>query len=75
MRSSETVTLGKKASRPNEKRAAARAKRENGPDLRSWIALLKRHGQLRRITAEVDWDQELAGITRVNLGLGGPGLL
>lgn len=45
------------------------------PDLRSWIATLERHGELRRITAEVDWDQEIGAITRINLGLAGPALL
>ncbi len=44
------------------------------PSLRSWLALHGTHGQLRRIKAEVDWDQEIAGIARVNLDLGGPGL-
>ena len=27
---------------------------------------------VRRIAAEVDWDQEIGGLTRVNLALGGP---
>ena len=54
----------------------AKAKKpDQEPSLRSWLALLEAHGQLRRIKAEVDWDQEIAGIARVNLGLGGPGLL
>jgi hypothetical protein len=69
-----TVTAAKKAQRP-AKRGAAPPKREEGPSLRGWIALLEKHGQLRRITAEVDWDQEIAGIARINLSLGGPGLL
>ncbi len=48
---------------------------EDGPSLRSWIATLEAAGQLRHIAAEVDWDQEISAITRVNLSLGGPGLL
>jgi 4-hydroxy-3-polyprenylbenzoate decarboxylase len=74
MRNGETVTLGKKAAH-SRSRASATPKRDDGPSLRSWIALLEKHGQLRRIKAEVDWDQEIAGIARINLGLGGPGLL
>ncbi|MCL2713907.1 MAG: UbiD family decarboxylase [Alphaproteobacteria bacterium] len=45
------------------------------PSLRQWLAQLERHGQLRRIKAEVDWDEEIAAIARVNLALSGPGLL
>ena len=44
-------------------------------DLRSWLATLEAHGELRRIKAEVDWNEEIGAITRVNLGLQGPGLL
>jgi UbiD family decarboxylase len=46
-----------------------------GPDLRSWIAALEAQGELRRVTAEVDWDQEIGAVTRINLGLKGPALL
>jgi 3-polyprenyl-4-hydroxybenzoate decarboxylase len=46
-----------------------------GPDLRSWLATLEAADQLRRITASVDWDQEIGAITRANLALGGPALL
>ncbi|MCZ7656199.1 MAG: UbiD family decarboxylase [Rhodocyclaceae bacterium] len=46
-----------------------------GPDLRSWLATLESHGELKRITTEVDWDQEIGAIARINLGLQGPGLL
>ncbi|MFA1705841.1 UbiD family decarboxylase [Mycobacterium intracellulare] len=49
--------------------------RETGPDLRSWLSTLEAAGQLRRITASVDWDEEIGAITRANLSLGGPGLL
>ncbi len=33
-------------------------------DLREWIAKLEEAGQLKRIQAEVDWDEEIGGITR-----------
>jgi UbiD family decarboxylase len=46
-----------------------------GPDLRSWLATLEAADQLRRITASVDWDEEIGVITRANLCLGGPALL
>ncbi|MCV7401693.1 UbiD family decarboxylase [Mycobacterium fragae] len=48
---------------------------ETGPDQRSWLATLEAAGQLRRITASVDWDEEIGAITRANLSLGGPALL
>lgn len=44
-------------------------------DLRSWIALLEKEGELRRIRAEVDWDRELGAITRRVLEKKGPALL
>ena len=45
------------------------------PSLRSWMAELEAAGELRRVTAKVDWDEELAAIAQINLGLGGPALL
>jgi UbiD family decarboxylase len=48
---------------------------EAGPDLRSWLDTLEAAGELRHITAPVDWDEEIGAITRANLSLGGPGLL
>lgn len=51
------------------------ARGEAGVSLRSWMAVLEAQGQLRRIRAEIDWDQEISAITRINLGLAGPGLL
>ena len=33
-------------------------------DLRAWIASIEKEGQLKRIRAEVDWDEEIGGITR-----------
>src|ERR1700749_956322 len=48
---------------------------EPSPDLRSWLATLEAAGELRHITAPVDWDEEIGAITRANLALGGPALL
>ena len=31
-------------------------------DQRQWIASLEQQGELRRITAEVDWDREIGAI-------------
>ncbi|WP_094553803.1 UbiD family decarboxylase [Synechococcus sp. 1G10] len=44
-------------------------------DLRGFLALLEQRGQLRRITAPVDPDLELAAIADRVLARGGPGLL
>jgi 4-hydroxy-3-polyprenylbenzoate decarboxylase len=44
-------------------------------DLREWIALLEREGELRRITAEVDPDLEITEITDRVVKTGGPALL
>ena len=44
-------------------------------DLREWIALLEREGELRRITAEVDPDLEITEITDRVVKSGGPALL
>lgn len=43
--------------------------------LRSWLHSLQQAGELHQIDAQVDWDQELAAISRVSLGQQGPGLL
>jgi UbiD family decarboxylase len=68
--------VGSTKKRPRSRSGGGKAQgRDRGPSLRGWMAQLERHGQLRRITAEVDWDQEIAGIARINLSLGGPGLL
>lgn len=48
---------------------------EEGPSLRSWLETLENAGQLHRISAQVDWDQEISAIARVNISQGGPGLL
>ena len=44
-------------------------------DLRQWMALLEKAGELRRITAEVDWDREIGAIARRVLEKKGPALL
>jgi 4-hydroxy-3-polyprenylbenzoate decarboxylase len=44
-------------------------------DLRGFIQLLEERGQLRRITAPVDSDLEIAEISNRMLQVGGPGLL
>jgi 4-hydroxy-3-polyprenylbenzoate decarboxylase len=44
-------------------------------DLREWIALLEREGELRRIPAEVDPDLEITEITDRVVKAGGPALL
>ena len=44
-------------------------------DMRSFINLLEKRGQLRRITAPVDPDLELAAISDRVLAIGGPALL
>src|SRR5256714_13941101 len=42
---------------------------------RQWIALLEKEGELRRITAEVDWNREIGAIARRVLEKKGPALL
>ncbi|HXG49787.1 MAG TPA: UbiD family decarboxylase, partial [candidate division Zixibacteria bacterium] len=44
-------------------------------DLRAWIADLDRRGELGRVRAEVDWDEEIGAITREISSRSGPGLL
>src|SRR5262245_15480613 len=44
-------------------------------DLRQWMGLLEKEGELRRIRAEVDWDRELGAIARRVLEKKGPALL
>ncbi|MFY7695154.1 MAG: UbiD family decarboxylase, partial [Cyanobium sp.] len=48
---------------------------QQGRDLRGFLQLLERRGQLRRISAPVDPDLELAAIADRVLALGGPALL
>src|SRR6266581_3401208 len=44
-------------------------------DLRGWIALLEREGELVRVTAEVDPDLEITEIVDRTVKAGGPALL
>lgn len=44
-------------------------------DMRSWLTQLEAAGELRRITASVDWDLEIGAIARVNQAQEGPGLI
>jgi len=44
-------------------------------DFREWIALLESQGELRRVKAEVDWNEEIGAITRMVLSARGPALL
>ncbi|MBV9603371.1 MAG: UbiD family decarboxylase [Chloroflexi bacterium] len=48
---------------------------DSSTSLRTWIADLEAAGQLKHIETEVDWDQEIGGLARINLSLGGPALL
>ena len=44
-------------------------------DLRKWMAQLDAEGDLKRVTAEVDWDDEISQIVRKVYVQGGPALL
>ena len=44
-------------------------------DLRAWIALLEREGELVRVAAEVDPDHEITEIVDRTVKAGGPALL
>jgi UbiD family decarboxylase len=44
-------------------------------DLREWIRRLDKEGEVRRVTAEVDWDRELGAVARRVLEKKGPALL
>src|ERR1044071_8370451 len=44
-------------------------------DLREWIADLERRNDLRRIKAQVDWNEEIGAITREVSSRNGPALL
>jgi len=44
-------------------------------DLREYIARCEKLGELKRITAEVDWDMEVSHISKLNEEKGGPALL
>jgi UbiD family decarboxylase len=44
-------------------------------DMREWMNLLEKAGELRRVTAEVDWDREIGAVARRVLEKKGPALL
>ena len=44
-------------------------------DLRSFISLCEKEGELKRIKPEVDWDLEMSHIAKLNEERGGPALL
>ena len=44
-------------------------------DLREFVAAMEQHGEVQRISAEVDWDLEIADVERRVLDLQGPALL
>ena len=62
-----------------EPAAREEAPREGGPpwaDLREWLALIERHGHLKRVAGEVDPEEELAAITfMATRSQGAPALL
>ena len=68
-------------SAPGRRRVALRPRiaRKDGVmgfmDMRQWMGLLEKEGELRRINAEVDWDRELGAVARRVLEKKGPALL
>src|SRR5215468_301518 len=44
-------------------------------DMRDWMKLLEKAGELRRVTAEVNWDREIGAVARRVLEKKGPALL
>lgn len=44
-------------------------------DMRQWIGTLEKENELRRVSAEVDWDREIGAIARRVLERKGPALL
>src|ERR1700730_13822815 len=44
-------------------------------DMRRWMAFLEQEGELRRITAQGDWNREIGAVTRRVLEKKGPALL
>src|ERR1051325_11482345 len=44
-------------------------------DLRQWLGVLEKEGELRRVTTEVHWDRELGAVARRVLEKKGPALL
>lgn len=44
-------------------------------DLRSFLSVIEKRGLLKRITAEVDWDEEMGAIFEEMIKRKGPALL
>ena len=44
-------------------------------DLRTWIDLLEKEGELKRVKAKVDWDDEISQVVRKVYAVDGPALL
>ena len=44
-------------------------------DLREWISVLEKEGELARVKTEVDWDLEIGGVLRETMDRKGPALL
>ncbi|MBI4317186.1 MAG: UbiD family decarboxylase [Chloroflexi bacterium] len=44
-------------------------------DLRDWLAALEEAGEVRRISAEVDWNEEIGAITQRSIDHNGPALV
>ena len=44
-------------------------------DLREWMSILEKEGELTKVKVEVDWNQEIGGITRRLFDIGGPAVL
>lgn len=67
------------AKKPARRGAAAAAWMDdaaaNAPSMRTWMRDLAAAGQLKRVATEVDWNEEIGAIARINLGLGGPALV
>ena len=59
----------------SSKPAGAKHPSPDQPSLRTWLDQLEAAGELARIGTEVDWDEEIGAIARVNLSRGGPALL
>ena len=44
-------------------------------DLREWLDVLEKEGELARVKTEVDWNLEIGAILRENMEHNGPALL
>lgn len=61
--------------KPGTSRISRQMPHGSDTSLRSWIATLEAAGQLKHVSAKVDWDEEIGAIARTNLALGGPALI